>query len=192
MPLCVVRTLLLFVALSSTTAGCAAATSNVLWYDKTRVLTMRTVAVLPLENLTDNNDAAEVVTNQFTTALYGEKKYRILEKNEVVRRLKAAKVEIPAVIDRRTAHKLGEALHVDGVFFGSVTEFGYLFYPEDAVIGMRLFLVDVNTGNVVWSALCNHKNKGVFDGTYDSLTELGQEASAHVVLQLQPAPEAHQ
>lgn len=150
---------------------------------------MRTVTLLPLENLSETSNAADILGNQIITAMYADQRFTIMEPAESTRRLDKEKIKIPSVIDRKTARLLGQALHLDGVFFGTITEYGYMFYPEDAVIGLRIQLLDVHTGEVVWSTLINQQNRGLIEGSDEPISILGQRTAKQLVTQLTSPPE---
>lgn len=172
--------------------GCAAPLANSVWQNRLRAAQIRSVAVLPLENLTADGYAADVVAGQLSSALYGSGRFLVIEKNEALRKLEAAKVGLPAVIDARAAVEAGRALQVDGVMIGTVTEYAYLFYPEDAVFGVRLDLVDVESGAVVWTGFYSHRNQGLLQGDDEPITGLVKEGLRTLVAQLSPPPAAAQ
>lgn len=174
-------------------AGCAAPLANSTFQNRMRAAQIRSVAVLPLENLTSDTYAPDVVAGLLGSALYGSRRFLVIEKNEAVRKLTAAKVKLPSTIDARAAVQAGRSLSVDGVIIGTVTEYAYLFYPEDAVFGVRLDLVDVETQQVVWTGFYNHRNQGLLQGDDEPITGLVKEGLQTLVSQLaphQPAPPA--
>lgn len=148
---------------------------------------MSNVAVLPFESLSSQSGASEIATDIFGTALYGAKRFSsIMERSETVRRAKGAGIALAPIIDRATALQVGRALKVDGVFFGTVTEYQYLFYPEDAVFGLRVELLDVESGQVVWSGLFNDRHYGIIQGSDEPITTLVQDGAAQLVSLLIP------
>lgn len=154
--------------------------------DRLRAAQITTVAVLPFENLAASAGATEIVTDAFATALYGAKRFSIMERAETVRRARAAGIQLPNVIDRSTALKVARALKVDGIFIGTVTEYQYLFYPEDAVVGIKVELLDVETGQVVWGGIFNDRHYGLIQGSDEPITNLVQNGSSQLVHLLSP------
>ena len=179
---------LVWVTITSALAACWQPLNTSLFHNRLRVTEMHRVAVLPLENLTADNYASDVVTGLFSTALYGTVRFSIVEKSEALRKLKAAGVAIPPVIDSAAAQRIGRALQVDGVFTGTITEYTYLFYPEDAVVGLSVSLIDTETGVVVWNGLFNDRNRGLLQGNDDPITGLAQSGVKKLVSQLSPPP----
>lgn len=179
---------LVWVAVTAALAACWQPLNSSLYRDRLRVTEMQRVAVLPLENLTADTYASDVVTGLLTNSLYATGRFRILEKNEALRKLKAADVALPTAIDAATAQKIGRELGVDGVFVGTITEYTYLFYPEDAVVGLSVSLIDTETGLTVWTGLFNDRNRGLLQGNDDPITGLAESGIAKLVSQLAPAP----
>ena len=149
---------------------------------------MRNVTVLPFENLSDYQNASDIVADMFSTALYSTQRFSVMERAESARRLKLAKVELPEVIDRATALKIGRALHQEGVFYGTITEYGYLFYPDDAVVGLRIHLLDVQSGQIVWTGIFNDQNRGLLQGNDEPISGLAQAGTLQLVRQIVPPP----
>lgn len=166
--------------------GCAGPLANSTFQNRVRAAQVRSVAVLPLENLTADTYAPDVVAGLLGSALYGSRRFLVIEKNEAVRKLTEAKVKLPPTVDTRAAVEAGRSLRVDGVIIGTVTEYTYLFYPEDAVFGVRLDLVDVETGGIVWTGFYNHRNQGLLQGDDEPITGLVKEGLQTLVLQLAP------
>lgn len=179
---------LIWVVVVSALTGCWQPLNSSVYRDRLRVAEMGRVAVLPLENLTPDSYASDVVTGLLTTSLYSTGRFRIMEKNEALRKLKEARLTLPTAIDAATAQKLGRALGVDGVFVGTITEYSYLFYPEDAVVGLSVSLIDSETGLVVWSGLFNDRNRGLLQGNDDPITGLAESGIQKLVSQLAPPP----
>lgn len=171
-------------------SGCAAPLANSTFTNRVRAAQVRSVAVLPLENLTSDNYAPDVVAGLLGSALYGSRRFLVIEKNEAIRKLADAKVTLPKTIDTSAAVAAGKVLQVDGVIIGTVTEYAYLFYPEDAVFGVRLDLIDVETQQIVWTGFYNHRNQGLLQGDDEPITGLVKEGLQTLVLQLAPPPAA--
>jgi hypothetical protein len=84
---------------------------------------IRTVAVLPLVNNSNDVDAPAYVRDIFVAEL-GQFFYVIKPANEVDQILKNQMgVTLGSQLDMTTPQKLGEVLGVDGVFYGSLDEF---------------------------------------------------------------------
>ncbi|HDL64040.1 MAG TPA: penicillin-binding protein activator LpoB, partial [Proteobacteria bacterium] len=120
---------------------------------------IKTVAVMPFENLTKFPNAGEIVAELFTTELYQSTDLKILGRNQAKRVMREKKITPPQVIDRRFAQKIGQVLEVDGVFIGSVSEYWYRLEKkkrrqagEEPAVGINARLIDVASGNVIWAS----------------------------------------
>lgn len=113
---------------------------------------IRTVAVLPLVNNTNDVGAPAYVREQFTREL-GRHQYRIKPSNEVDQILRDQMgVTLGAQLDMTTPKQLGETLGVDGVFYGSLDEFSHKITGVYNVkrVRIRTKLVSCKTGVTVW------------------------------------------
>lgn len=130
-----------------------------------QVKTLQVVAVLPFENLTDDDAASEVVTGLFASELAKVGKFKILEAGEVRRRLQEKQKTLPAAMDSRKAQELAGILGVDAVFSGAVLEFAYLrdvregeVIAREPVVGLQARLFDARKGRLIWSVV--HSRSG--------------------------------
>lgn len=139
---------------------------------------IRTVAVLPLVNSTNDVDAPAYVREQMI---------KQLEKYHYV--IKAAKdsdqflkdqmgVTLGAQLDMTTPQKLGETLGVDGVFYGSLDDFSHKVTGVYNVkrVRVRSKLVNCKTGQTVW-------RNGVGIKSVETVGAAGSLASAGAKLQ---------
>ncbi len=113
---------------------------------------IRTVAVLPLVNNTNDVGAPAYVREQFTKELVRHQ-YAIKPLAEVDRILKDQMgVTLGAQLDMTTPQELGRTLGVDGVFYGSLDEFNHKITGIYNVkrVRIRTKLVNCKTGATVW------------------------------------------
>lgn len=164
--------------------ACTKPLAKVVRSDRLKLAQIRRVAVLPLENLTDNPAAADTLADMFTTSLYRVGRFEVMERAEVLRRLQDQKIALPKVIDRTVARELGAALGVDAVFYGTVTEYGYLFYPDEAVVGARFRLVVVDGGEVIWAGVINRSTRGLLQPSDEPLSLIAQMGASDLAAEL--------
>jgi hypothetical protein len=86
---------------------------------------------------------------------------------------------MPDVIDRSLAKQIGEILQVDGVFFGTVSEFWYrtrasAAMQEEPAVGINVKLVDSITGKVVWAGSYSRSSYDISTYDRDSLNRVAQ------------------
>ena len=149
---------------------------------------IKSVAVMPFENLTKFPDAGEIVAELFTTELYQSTPFKILDRNQAKRVMREKKIAPPQVIDRRFAQKIGRVLAVDGVFIGSVSEYWYRLEKkkrrqagEEPAVGVNARLVDVASGEVVWASSHSRSSYDVFSADRDHLNRVAQITVANMV-----------
>lgn len=113
---------------------------------------IRTVAVLPFVNNSNDVEAPAYVREQFTKELAGHQ-YRIKPLVETDQVLKDQMgVTLGAQLDMATPQALGDTLGVDGIFVGSLEEFSYKITGIYNVkrVRIRIKLVECKTSRAVW------------------------------------------
>ena len=142
----------------------------------------RWVAVLPLVNLTSHPNAGRIVSDLLTTALYSNTDFQIMEQTEMLEKLKGKEEDLDQVLDKTVAYKVGEALGVDTVIFGSVTEYRYKRgLDEDPVIGVNIRMLDVKNNRILWVG-SKSGTGGCFWFCEDSLNRLAQKVCHDLVI----------
>jgi TolB-like protein len=113
---------------------------------------IRTVAVLPFVNNTNDVDGPMYVRTLFATELERHQ-YVVKSQAEVDQILKdQMSVTLGKQLDMTTPKQLGETLGVDGVIFGSLDDFNHLMTGVYNVkkVRVRTKLVNCKTGQTVW------------------------------------------
>ncbi len=143
----------------------------------------RRVAVLPLVNLTSYPNAGRIVGDLLTTELYAMTDFQLMERTEMLQKLKGENEDIDEVLDRSEALKVGKALGVDTLIYGSVTEYRYKRgLDEDPVVGLNIRMLDISTGEVLWAG-SESRTGGCFWMCEDSVNRLAQEV-CHDMMQV--------
>jgi len=141
----------------------------------------RWVAVLPLVNLTSYPNAGRIVGDLLTTELYALTDFQLMERTDMLQKLKGKDEDIDEVIDRSAALKVGKELGVDTLIYGSVTEYRYKRgLDEDPVVGLNIRMLDIGTGDVLWAG-SESRTGGCFWMCEDSVNRLAQEACHDMV-----------
>lgn len=155
---------------------------------KSVISEIKSVAVIPFENLTKFPDAGEIVAELFTTELYQSTHFKILDRNQAKRIMREKKITPPQVIDRRFAQKIGKVLEVDGVFIGSVSEYWYRLETkrrrpagEEPAVGVNARLIDVASGDVVWASSHSRSSHDVMTADRDHINRVAQIVVANMV-----------
>ncbi len=111
----------------------------------------RTVAILPMVNLTDSEQAFDVVRrtlyNHFSSLRYVD-----LELYQVDARLKQAQLTDAEEVAQTSPEKLGEILGVDAAIYGEITDYDriYVGLYSQVSVGARLRMMDTKTGKLLW------------------------------------------
>jgi len=143
------------------------------------------IAVAPFENLTQFAEAGKLLSDLFSSELTKLKKYNIVDRSMVERRLKEKNYKLGKSIDRSTAKDIGGFLGVDAVLIGSATEYSYQSQPgirqTEPAIGFSVRLVDVKTGMIIWAASVSRSSYDVFTFERDPVNAVAQAAVEAVV-----------
>ncbi len=118
-----------------------------------KIGTVEKIAVLPLENFSRDDYAAERMRTQINNELL-LRGIEPSETGEVSHTLREFDVRSLGTLTDEDIRKIGKALNVQGVMMGSVGAYGIsrgitASYPE---VSLQLSLYDVAGGKVLWSA----------------------------------------
>lgn len=138
-------------------------TSNLKYYQKEEFFGLNKLAVLPLENLTNDKNAHEKIRAILISELL-KKGVEVLDPGEVNRALEERKVASVGALRVAELQELGKKLSVDGIIVGSVENFeinrggsvSFVSYPE---VTINLRLIEVNSGKMLWSI--RHSKNGL-------------------------------
>lgn len=152
---------------------------------------IKSVAVIPFENLTKFPDAGQIVATLFTTELYQSTDFKIVDRNQVKRIMRENNIGSPKVIDRRLAQEIGKLLDVDGVFVGSVSEYWYRMdrrsyrnQGDEPAVGINARLVDVASGEVLWASSHSRSSQDILREDRDHINRIAQIAVAEMIKSL--------
>jgi TolB-like protein len=110
---------------------------------------LKSIAILPLENLTDDRNATDIVTEHVKRELKG-KGWVLITKAETVEEFLAKKrIRYTGSITRMTVREMGKVLGVDAVLVGSVTQFSG--NKTTATVGVSARLVSALDGSLIWA-----------------------------------------
>jgi polysaccharide biosynthesis protein PelC len=114
---------------------------------------VKTVAILPFQNLSRENTAAEQVRDTLFAALLATKAVYVLPPGEVSRAIARVGVTNPTTPTVEEATRLGTLLKVDGLITGVVREFGEIRSGGGSapVVSLSAQMIEASSGKVVWS-----------------------------------------
>jgi hypothetical protein len=132
--------------------GCV--TTDVYFEPDMDFASLRAIAVMPFQNLTREEDAAERVRDAFSGMLLATEAVYVLPAGEVARaiaRTGALPSEGPSA---EQIKKLSGILEVDAVITGVLREYGEVRSGSTSanVASLSLQMIETTTGRVVWSA----------------------------------------
>ena len=144
---------------------------------------IKRVAVLPFENLTSDRFADKKVRDVFVTSLLSTEVIDVPELGEVMKALESQGIASSEAVTGEVAKAVGQILGVQGLVLGTVEEYSVNrtmagSFPE---IAITLRMLDVKTGNIIWSV--SHSEKGgrvlptVFGIGEETLSEVTARAS---------------
>ncbi len=142
-------------AAAATLIACATPPSGPRYQDAAMDFgSVRTVAVLPFQNLSRDSAAAERTRDVFATMLLATGAMYVMPQGETSRAITRSAITSPATPSTEDVVKLGQALKVDAVVTGVVREYGEVRSGSSVgnVISLSLSMQETATGRVVWSA----------------------------------------
>lgn len=115
---------------------------------------VRKVAVLPFQNLTTTNTAAERVRDVFMTMMQATGACYVVPPGEVARGIDRTSMAHPATPTTDDIVNLGKAIGVDAVITGVLREYGEVRTGSSSagVVSVSLQMLETQTGKVIWSA----------------------------------------
>lgn len=114
----------------------------------------RSVAVLPLANLTTHPNAGQILGEMLYAELKGIPSFSLRDNTEAWAELTPPDQDIEEAALGLRARQAGKKLGVDAVVYGSVTEYRYKRgLDEEPAVGVAVRLMDVSTGEVLFSAV---------------------------------------
>jgi len=114
---------------------------------------VQSVAVMPFENLTSDDDASARVRDVFMGMLLATEAMYVLPPGEVERGIERAGINKPTAPTVEKIQSLGKILNVDAVITGVLREYGTVRSGQSQanLISLSLQMMEVETGTVVWS-----------------------------------------
>jgi len=143
--------------------GCAA--DDVYFEPNMDFGSLQTVAVLPFQNLTNQEYASERIRDAFMGRLLATGAVYVLPPGEVATGIQRAGRIPPEGPSIEQVKKLGAVLGVDAVITGVVTEYGPVRSGSTSanVVSLSLQMVEISSGLVVWSASTTRGGISIWD-----------------------------
>jgi TolB-like protein len=126
---------------------------------------VKTVAVMPFQNLSTSAAGGERTRDVFSELLFATGAVYVLPSGEVARGISKAGVGVPATPSAEDVVNLGKALAAQAVITGTVREYGELRAGSSSanVIAVNVQMVETSSGKVVWEASTTKGGIGFWD-----------------------------
>jgi hypothetical protein len=131
---------------------------------------VRTVAVMPFENLTSSQVAADRVRDIFANSLLATGAVYVIPLGEVARGINRAGITNPAAPSNEEIARFVGIVKVNALITGTVTEYGTVRSgPTSAnVISFNLQMIEAQTQRVVWTASTTQGGISIWDRLFGS------------------------
>lgn len=137
-------------------SGCAQKTSQqgVFFNEMVDFAAIRTVAVLPFKNLSDDDEAGIRVRDVFSGMLLATEAVYVLPPGEVFRGIDRIGIRTPSTPSSEQIKRLSEVLDADVVITGVLREYKAVRSGSSTanIISLSLQMIETQTGSVIWSA----------------------------------------
>jgi hypothetical protein len=162
-------------------AGCKGPNAYV--HPKADLSSVKTVAIIPFENMTQERVAADKVQRIFATELLHTAPFVVVDAGQVGRALRTERVENPASMTPAEMKKLGAALGAEGLFFGNVLTYSETKGQTTATadVSLQLRLVEAASGTVLWSASWSRGGASFSQKMFGVGGETAEEAAQQLI-----------
>ena len=123
--------------------------------------TLSSLAILPLENLSDNPLAATMVTDYLKAELQNRGLFGIAKDKDVDRFLARRRIRYTGAMTRVSVRDMGKVLGVDAVLIGTVNY--YSVVGKSIVVGLNCRMLSTSDGRIVWADNITYTGKD-FEG----------------------------
>jgi len=126
---------------------------------------LRTIAVMPLLNLTNDKLAGERVRSTFMNSLFSTGALYVIPAGEVARGISRAGIDNPWTPSGEEVSKLAAIVGADAVITGVVTEYGEVRSGAVTanVISVNMKMIEKESRKVIWSASTTKGGISVWD-----------------------------
>jgi len=146
--------------------GCAPGSSLTYFHDPNMdFAAVRSVAVMPFQNLTRESQAGARVRDVFANSLLSTGAVYVIPSGEVSRGIARAGILNPTIPSMEEIGKFAGIIKVDAVITGTVTEYGQVRSgsANANVISMNVQMIEVQALRTVWSASATEGGISIWD-----------------------------
>lgn len=152
-------------------AACATRSTLTYYHDPNMdFAALRTIAVMPFENLSRDTQAAQRVRDIFANSLLSTGAVYVIPSGEVSRGIARVGVLNPAVPSVEEITKFAGIVKVDAIITGAVTEYGEVRSGTASanVISMNVQMIEMQTRKIVWTASSTKGGISIWDRLFGS------------------------
>ena len=146
--------------------GCAPGSTLTYYHDPSMdFAAVRSVAVMPFENLSREAQAGRRVRDVFANSLLSTGAVYVIPSGEASRGIARAGILNPTVPSLEEIGKFAGIIKVDAVITGSVTEYGQVRSGTTSanVISMNVQMIEVQALRIVWTASATKGGVSIWD-----------------------------
>ncbi len=177
------RQMLLWVGISAlilVVAGCAGMGSTVFVHQNYNFNFVEKVAVIPFENLSNDQGASARVSHLFITELLATDAFDVVEPGEVLNAISKLSLTRTDMLSEEQAKQLGKTLDVQAVILGSVNESSAIQTANrQIVVTLDVRMVETESAQTVWSATHTEGSKSFLSSFFGT----GQKSQSEVARQ---------
>ena len=146
--------------------ACAPGSSLTYYHDpQMDFAAVRSVAVMPFENLSRESQAGERVRDVFANSLLSTGAVYVIPAGEVSRGIARAGILNPAVPSGEEIAKFAGIIKVDAVITGTLTEYGEVRSGNGTanVVSMNVQMIEIQSQKIVWTASATKGGISIWD-----------------------------
>ncbi|MBI5058135.1 MAG: DUF799 family lipoprotein [Nitrospirae bacterium] len=150
-----VRGKILMILMAAFLVSCASAKPADIYFDQNMdISAIKTAAIMPFENLTRDQMAADRVKDVFTNMLLSTGEIYVVPPGEVKRGAVLIGIANPTTPSKEEIVKLASLIKVDVVITGVVREYGEVRSGTTSanIVSISLQMIEGQSGKIVWTA----------------------------------------
>ena len=144
---------------------------------------IKNVAVLPLENLTREQAAGEIMRRLVISELLASGLVNVIVPGEVNLAVKDLSIKNTSSLSIDQIKDLGRALRVEGIVMGSIEQYGYSKSGSNPApeVTISLMMADTGTGDIIWSVTERKGGGGFLSRHFGATSQTLSETALYVV-----------
>lgn len=163
--------------------GCSGMGSTVFVHRDYNFNFVEKVAVVPFENLSNDQGASARITHLFITELLAADAFDIVEPGEVLVAISKLSLTRTDMLSEEQAKQLGKELGVQGLILGAVNESSGLRSAgnNETVVTLDVRMIETESAQTVWSATQTEGSKGFFSSLFGTSDKSQSEVARKCV-----------